>query len=71
MMIKTMSSKTPAAFLLVKMFLMSAASAHPGPAGHTHPDEWPFEVLALLGVIIFSAFVFKFVWRKSSRAPYP
>ncbi|YCM42042.1 hypothetical protein V2O64_12090 [Verrucomicrobiaceae bacterium 227] len=65
MMIKTTTSKIPATFLLVQMFLLSAVSAHPGPEGHTHPDEWPFEMLALLGVMIFSAFVFKLAWKKS------
>lgn len=64
-MIQAMHKKIQVTFLLIQMFLMSAASGHAGPVGHTHPDEWPFEMLALLGVIVLSAFVFRLVWKKS------
>ncbi len=28
-----------------QLALASLAHAHPGPPGHTHPDEWPFDLL--------------------------
>jgi len=43
---------------------MSVASAHPGPAGHTHPDEWPFEMLVLFWGAILAVGLFKLAWKK-------
>lgn len=40
------------------MALVTVASAHPGPAGHTHDDEWPFGAVALLGVAMGVVVVF-------------
>jgi len=51
------------ALVFLNALLTSTASAHPGPPGHTHPDEWPFEaiVVALIAGIAFVAF------RKSTK----
>jgi len=42
--------KALAAFTLVQGSLLSAVSAHPGAPGHTHGDEWPFDLMAAVGV---------------------
>ena len=40
-------------FLMMQAMFVATASAHPGPPGHTHGDEWPFGfLLAGLGVIV-------------------
>lgn len=52
---------------IITFALISIASAHPGPSGHTHPDEWPFEFLALgagLGVLLLA---FKLVVKNNSN----
>ena len=38
---------------MMQAMFVATASAHPGPPGHTHGDEWPFGfLLAGLGVIV-------------------
>ena len=31
--------------------LLAHASAHPGPVGHTHDDDWPFDLLLIIAAI--------------------
>ena len=52
-----MTRKTRMVFLAAQVALMSAASAQPGPPGHTHPDDWPFDLIAGLvaGALIVCA----------------
>ena len=33
--------------------------AHPGPIGHTHDDDWPFDLLMILGSIAVVVFLAK------------
>lgn len=50
-------NKLKLVILSIQIFLVSLASAHPGPPGHTHPDEWPFGALTLLvglGLAVFA-----------------
>ena len=54
-----------AALSMVQISLISLASAHPGPPGHTHADDWPFGFIPLLGVMALIFFVFKLVRRQS------
>ncbi|MGJ8697337.1 MAG: hypothetical protein ACSHYF_13550 [Verrucomicrobiaceae bacterium] len=51
--------------LTVTTALIAKASAHPGPAGHTHPDEWPFEPVALLASLITVLLIARLVLRRS------
>lgn len=44
---------------LFTLFLTGVASAHPGPVGHTHGDDWPFGVAILIAVLIGSFFMKK------------
>ncbi|MBK1833844.1 hypothetical protein [Roseibacillus ishigakijimensis] len=41
------SQKAVKAGLLVQAGLITVASAHPGPPGHTHGDDWPFAPIAV------------------------
>lgn len=42
-------------FVALALFSMvQVASAHPGPPGHTHDDEWPFGQVAILAVCLFA-----------------
>ena len=52
-----MTRKTRMAFLAAQVALISVASARPGPPGHTHPDDWPFDLIAGLvaGALIVCA----------------
>lgn len=45
-----MKKKLSAASWIVatNVALVQIASAHPGPPGHTHGDDWPFGVLAVI-----------------------
>lgn len=45
----------PAFFLIASILTLCTklASAHPGPAGHTHADDWPFGLVAgLVGAVL-------------------
>lgn len=42
--------KSFAVLLLLQAVFVSSAAAHPGTPGHTHDDEWPFDMLPALGV---------------------
>ncbi|MDQ8191555.1 hypothetical protein [Roseibacillus persicicus] len=53
-----MFSKISVGVMSLQMALVTVASAHPGPAGHTHDDEWPFGAVALLGVAMGIVVVF-------------
>ncbi|MEM9079657.1 MAG: hypothetical protein AAGC74_03085 [Verrucomicrobiota bacterium] len=40
--------------VLALLTMAQVASAHPGPPGHTHDDEWPFgELLVGFAVLTF------------------
>jgi len=40
--------------IAVQVAMLAMVSAHPGPVGHTHDDEWPFGAVAF-GVVLFVA----------------
>lgn len=42
--------KSFAVLMLLQGVLISSAAAHPGAPGHSHDDEWPFDMLPALGV---------------------
>ncbi|MEJ6582128.1 MAG: hypothetical protein QNL33_20655 [Akkermansiaceae bacterium] len=42
-----MTHRLQSALVIASAALISNASAHPGPPGHTHLDEWPFEPFAI------------------------
>jgi len=42
--------KVLAVLALVQVSLLSVASAHPGAPGHTHGDDWPFDLMPAVGV---------------------
>lgn len=50
---------------IISLALISIASAHPGPAGHTHPDEWPFEPFVVAACIIATLWLAQLVIRKN------
>lgn len=49
----------------ITVTLISIASAHPGPAGHTHPDEWPFEPFVVAACVIATLWLARLVIRKN------
>jgi hypothetical protein len=61
----SMNQRMLAALVTVQVFLVTVASAHPGPPGHTHADDWPFGLLPALGAVLFSLFLFKVVKKRS------
>ena len=51
----------------VQLSFVALASAHPGAPGHTHDDEWPFDLLPAIGVgvlVVAAVMIFKGVKRK-------
>jgi len=64
-MIKFPGAQILLMLLSMQVILISQASAHPGPAGHTHPDEWPFEILAYLVLGVGVAWVCRFMWKRN------
>jgi len=34
------------------------ASAHPGPPGHTHGDEWPFGAAVIIALAVYAIYNF-------------
>ena len=60
-----MTRKTRIAYLAAQVVLISVASAHPGPPGHPHPDDWPFDLIAglVVGALIICAA--KFIVKRS------
>jgi hypothetical protein len=61
----TSSSRISALLMALTVLLTSIAVAHPGPEGHTHPDEWPFEMLAALMLILVVGWLFRFMWKRN------
>jgi hypothetical protein len=56
--------KKATTLLLTLPILTGTAMAHPGPVGHTHDDDWPFDpypyallAIAFIGVSLISRFV--------------
>ena len=50
---------------LASIALTTTAASHPGPPGHTHSDEWPFELIALIATVIALLFLARLMTRKS------
>ncbi len=49
--------------------MITVASAHPGPIGHTHDDEWPFGPIAFgAALLIGILWAFRKGLKKSSNA---
>ena len=51
--------KIPLLTLGLIVSVISNAMAHPGPPGHTHDDDWPFKLIAVLAVMLLVAYVLK------------
>ncbi|MFT6179737.1 MAG: hypothetical protein ACJAQT_002447 [Akkermansiaceae bacterium] len=64
-MMNTSSSRIFSLLMALSVLLTSISSAHPGPEGHTHPDEWPFEMLAYLMLALGAAWVCRLMWKKN------
>ncbi len=64
-MMNTSTSRISSLLMALSVLLTSISSAHPGPEGHTHPDEWPFEMLTYLMLILVVGWFCRFMWKKS------
>ena len=64
-MMKIFSARMILVLLSLQAMLLSQASAHPGPEGHTHPDEWPFEMLAYVAMGLGLGWIFRRMWKKN------
>ncbi|MDB9741526.1 hypothetical protein OAB00_01590 [Akkermansiaceae bacterium] len=53
------TNKFAALSALVTLISSGIASAHPGPAGHVHGDDWPFGLALVLVAIISAVFIKK------------
>ena len=57
--------KIPLLTLGLIVSAISNAMAHPGPPGHTHDDDWPFKLIAVLAVTLLVTYLLKkFVFKK-------
>ena len=50
---------------IASIALTATAASHPGPPGHIHSDEWPFELIALIATVIALLFLARLMTRKS------
>lgn len=66
-----LKSKTVGVVVGANAALLQLAAAHPGPPGHTHGDDWPFGVVAVV-VLAASAGLYGLVLKvRDARKPEP
>ena len=67
----SLKTKTTGWAIATSASLIGAASAHPGAPGHTHGDDWPFGIVAMVILAATTGLYGVFVKVRDSRKPEP